>query len=207
MHRLKFLAVVPLLLAMAATAPGNGNAISTDPVLAPGAYGIDIAHSSVGFKVKHMVIATVRGKFNEFTGSVMYDPENLDGSSVEASIKIASIDTDNENRDNHLRSPDFFDAETYPTMTFKSTKIEMRDEGLFAVGDLTMHGVTKQIELPFELVGPVTDMQGNTRYGIDASMKLNRQDFGVKWNQTLDNGGLMVSDMITVEIHMELVSQ
>lgn len=207
MHRLKTLAVVPLLLAMATTTPGNGSASSTDPVLAPGAYGFDIAHSSVGFKVKHMVIATVRGKFNEFTGSVIYDPENLDGSSVEATIKIASVDTDNERRDNHLRSAEFFDAETYPDMTFKSKKIEKREEGLVAVGDLTIRGVTKEVDLQFELIGPITDMQGMTRYGVDASMKLNRHDFGVSWNRTLDNGGVVVSDMITVEIHMELVSQ
>ena len=196
MKRLKVLSVLPLLLAMAMVSSETGELES---------YSGDVPHSSIGFSVKHMVVATVKGNFRDYDISVSYDPDDLANSSVQTTIKVASIFTDNEGRDNHLRSAEFFDAENYPEINFRSARIENRDDGLVAIGTLTMRGVTREIELPFELIGPVKGMQGEKRYGIDAIMKLNRQDFGVSWNRALDQGGIMVSDMVTVEIHLELV--
>ncbi len=207
MHRLRVLFVAPLLLAMAMTFP-TGN-VATPPAgdTASGGFGFDMPHSFVGFSVKHMVIATVKGQFNTFTGNVIYDPDDLVNSSVEATIDVSSVDTGNEMRDNHLRSAEFFDAEQYPYITFKSTRVETRDDHFVAIGDLTIRGVTKEVELEFELIGPVDGMQGEQRYGANAWLEFNRHDFGVSWNKTLDNGGLIVSDRIKIEINMELVSQ
>lgn len=207
MHRLRVLFVAPLLLAMAMTFP-TGN-VATPPAVdtASGDFGFDMPHSFVGFSVKHMVIATVKGQFNTFTGNVIYDPDDLVNSSVEATIDVSSVDTGNEMRDNHLRSAEFFDAEQYPHITFKSTRVETRDDHFVAIGDLTIRGVTKEVELEFELIGPVDGMQGEQRYGANAWLEFNRHDFGVSWNKTLDNGGLIVSDRIKIEINMELVSQ
>ena len=198
MHRLKALYVAPLLLAMAMTFPGS---------TAPGGFGFDMPHSYVGFSVKHMVVATVRGEFKEFTGNVIYDPDDLANSSVEASIVVASVDTGNEMRDNHLRSGDFFDAENNPNITFKSTKVETRDDHFVAFGELTIRGVTKEVEMEFELLGPVDGMQGEQRYGANGWLEIDRHDFGVNWSKTLDNGGVVVSSKVKIEINMELVSQ
>ena len=198
MKRLKMLSVLPLLLAMAMVSPERGNQES---------YSSDVSHSSIGFSVKHMVVATVKGSFREYDISVSIDPDDLSNSSVEATIDIASIFTDNDGRDNHLRSAEFFDAENYPKITFRSARIEKQDNGLVAIGNLTLRGVTREIELPFELIGPVKGMQGENHYGLDATMKLDRQDFGVSLNRTLDQGGIMVSNIVTVEIHLELVQE
>jgi len=215
MQRLMRLAALPLmalLIAVATTGQAaqersdeNAVDLATLPVLET--FGFDKAHSSVNFKVKHMVVATVQGRFTDFDGTVLFDPDDLDASSVTATIDIASITTDNQARDEHLRNPDFFDAETYPTMTFVSRTIENREGQLVATGDLTMRDVTREIELPFELSGPVPGMRGETRYGVDARIELNRQDFGVSWNRTLDTGGLLVSDRVRVEIHLEILTQ
>ncbi len=196
MKRLKVLSVLPLLMAMAMVSPETG---------VPESYSSDAVHSSIGFSVKHMVVATVKGNFRDYDISVSFDPSDLSNSSVETTIDVASIFTDNEGRDNHLRSAEFFDAENYPKITFRSARIEKRDDGLVAIGNLTLRGVTREIELPFELNGPVMGMQGGKHYGVDATMKLNRQDFGVSWNRALDMGGVVVGDMVTIEIHVELV--
>lgn len=190
------LSVLPLLMAMAMVSPETGVQES---------YSSDAVHSSIGFSVKHMVVATVKGNFRDFDISVSYDPDDLSNSSVETTIDVASIFTDNEGRDNHLRGAEFFDAENYPKITFRSERVEKREDGLVAIGNLTLRGVTREIELPFELNGPVTGMQGGKHYGVDATMKLNRQDFGVSWNRALDMGGLVVGDIVTIEIHLELV--
>lgn len=170
-------------------------------------YALDPSHSSVGFAVKHMVVAKVKGYFDDYTVTILYDDKDITKSSVEVAIKTASIDTKNAKRDEHLRSPDFFDAAKYPEITFKSKRIEKSGEGYVAVGDLTMRGVTKEIQLPFTFAGVITDPYGNTRLGLSAATKLNRQDYGLSWSKTLDNGGLVVSDDVEIEIETEAVKE
>jgi len=167
--------------------------------------GFDYDHSQIGFAVKHMVIATVKGKFRKFDGQIRYDAENPENSTIDVTIDVASVDTENERRDDHLRSADFFDVEQYPHMSFKSVRIERQEDGFVAAGDLTIRDVTRRIEMPFELLGPISAM-GQTRYAAEASVEINRQDFGVKWNRALDNGGLVVSDTVRIEIYVELLA-
>ena len=193
--RFKKFAVVILALSFAAT---TGFA-------QPEKYEIDPVHSNVGFTVRHMVIAKVIGKFNEFSGAIVYDEQDITKSSVTAIIKTASIDTDNERRDNHLRSADFFDAENHPEISFFSKKIEKRDNAYVAIGDLTMRGVTKEIELPFTILGTVKDQRGNTRIGIEAGVKLNRFDYEVTWDRALDDGNLVVSNEVEVNLSLAAV--
>jgi polyisoprenoid-binding protein YceI len=168
-------------------------------------YKIDRAHSSVGFAVRHMVVSKVKGEFNEWSGTILYDDKDISKSSVEVNLKTASVDTKDVKRDEHLRSADFFDVEKHPEIIFKSKRIEKSDNGYVAVGDLTLRGVTKEIRIPFEIAGMITDPYGNTRMGLSASTKINRQDFGVSWSKTLDTGGLVVSDDVDIEIEIEAV--
>jgi polyisoprenoid-binding protein YceI len=175
-------------------------------VAAQGTYGIDSAHSSVGFKVRHLV-SKVSGAFNEFDGTIVADLGNLDASSVEFTIQTASIDTKNEKRDGHLRSADFFDAENYPEITFKSSKITKVDGDTFAVGGaLTMHGVSKEITLLVDFLGEMTAM-GGTRAGYELTTTLNRKDYGVSWNRALDAGGFLLGDEVEVNIALELIKR
>ena len=167
-------------------------------------YEFDKAHTTIGFSVKHMVLATVRGHFKEYSGNIMLDEKDFTNSSIQGTIQVASIDTEHERRDGHLKSADFFDTATYPEITFVSIRIEKKGESYVAVGDFTMRGVTKEIELPFTIVGIIEDQNGGTRIGIEAHAIINRQDFGVSWNRTLDNGGLVVSDEVKIEIQAEL---
>jgi polyisoprenoid-binding protein YceI len=166
-------------------------------------YTVDVTHSSVEFSVKHMMITNVKGSFDKFDATIMYDPENIENSSVEVSIDVSSIDTKDEKRDEHLRSEDFLDAANHPAITFKSNKIEKKGDQYVAVGDLTIRGVTKQVELPFELNGPITNPWGQQVMGVEIDFELNRKDYNVNWNKTLDSGGLVVSDDVKVEINME----
>ena len=168
-------------------------------------YTVDPSHSSIGFAVRHMVVSKVKGYFNEYTATILYDDKDITKSSAEVTIKTASIDTRDAKRDEHLRTPDFFDAAKYPEITFKSKRIEKSGEGFVAVGDLTMRGVTKEIQLPFTFAGVVTDPWGNTRLGLSASTKLNRQDYGVSWSKSLDSGGLVVSDDVEIAIEIEAI--
>lgn len=167
-------------------------------------YNIDPAHTSVGFSIQHMVISKVKGRFNEFSGAIQVDPKSdtkLIGAKVR--IKVASIDTANTKRDEHLRSADFFDASKHPDMTFETTKIEKKGSDLVAHGKLTMHGVTKEIELPFKLSGPITDPWGASRVGLEARTTINRKDYGLTWSKTLETGGLVVGDEVEIEILLE----
>ncbi len=175
--------------------------------LAADEYLVDAAHTQIGFKVKHMVVTTVQGKFNEFTGKVFYDEADVTKSSVEGTIKVASIDTDNPKRDEHLRNSDFFDAATHPEIVFKSKKIVKQGEGFAAIGDVTMRGVTKEIKVPFTITGKLVDPWGKTRVGLEATATLNRQDFGVSWNKTLDNGGVLVSNEVKIEINAQFIKK
>ncbi len=169
-------------------------------------YTIDPNHSNVAFKVRHLV-SKVGGEFTKFDGTITADFSNLDVSGVQFSIQAASLDTRNEDRDNHLRSVDFFDVEKYPEITFTSTKVTKIDNDSYAVaGILTMHGVSKSITLTVDYLGEMTAM-GGTRAGYELSTTLDRKDFGVSWNRALDTGGFILGDEVGVNINLEVVKQ
>ncbi len=165
-------------------------------------YSADPAHTSISFKVRHLMVSDVRGGFNTYTASITLDPKAIENSSVDVTIDATSISTNNEKRDGHLKSPDFFDVAQFPTITFKSKKVAKKGDGYVATGDLTIRGVTKEIELPFTMTGPVAIGPGSV-IGVSAATEINRQDFGVSWNKSLDNGGVVVSDKVRIEIEVE----
>ncbi len=166
-------------------------------------YKIDPAHSQVGFAVRHF-FSKVPGKFNTYEGTISVDPQDLSKSVVEVSIDTASIDTGNKDRDSHLQSPDFFDAQKFPKMTFKSTSITPQGTNKATMkGDLTMHGVTKPVTLDVEILGMGTGMGGRKSAGFEAKGKLNRQDFGVAWNKVLEGGGSVLGDEVEIAINVE----
>jgi polyisoprenoid-binding protein YceI len=167
-------------------------------------YDIDTTHSTVGFKVKHMMVSNVRGQFGDFAGSFTWDAANPQASTVNATIQVASIDTDNEKRDEHLRNADFFDAPTHPTMTFVSTRLEPKGDDLYVMhGDLTLRGVTRPVVLDLEFLGEMSDPKAGTRVGWEARGVINRRDFGVDWSRTLDSGGVVVGDDVTIELAVQ----
>lgn len=178
-------------------------ALTVFPVNAADTYNIDPAHSTVGFAVTHMLINTVHGKFNEFAGTVALEGNQLKEAS--GTIQTKTIDTGIERRDNHLRSPDFFDAAKFPTITFQSKRAEKQGNNTVLVGDFTMHGVTKEVALPVTIKGPIKDPWGNSRIGLQARAKLNRRDYGLNYNQALEAGGLVVANEIELEINAEAV--
>lgn len=169
-------------------------------------YSLDDPHSSASFTVSHLVISKTTGKFKEMDGTFKVNEDNITDSSVEVTIKTASINTDDEKRDNHLKSADFFDVEKYPEITFKSKKIEKTEDGYVMTGDLTIKDVTKEVSVPFEFNGFV-DFMGTRRFGADAELTINRQDFNVEWNKTLDNGGLVVGNDVKINLHVEGVRE
>lgn len=170
-------------------------------------YEIDPAHSSAQFTVRHMMITNVRGGFKSVKGTVVFDADNIGASTVEATIDVNSIATLDEQRDGHLKSADFLDAANYPTITFKSKKVEAAGEGEAKVtGDLTIHGVTKEVVLNVE--GPTAegkDPWGNTRIGASASTKIKRSEFGLTWNAVLETGGIMVGDDLKIELDVQMI--
>lgn len=166
-------------------------------------WNFDGSHSTVGFSIKHMMFAKVRGQFTDWTGTLSYDPENLDAAAVDATIQIASVDTSNEQRDNHLRSADFFNAEEFPTMTFKSSGWKKAGGKLAVHGDLTIHGVTKPVELAVTENGTGVDPWGNKRIGFSAQAVINRKDFGLGWNTALEAGGVLVGEEVTIDIEVQ----
>lgn len=168
-------------------------------------YVADVAHTNIGFSVKHMVISAVPGEFKDFSVDFIYDENDINKSSVKAIIKTASIDTDNEKRDAHLKSADFFDAEKYPDITFVSNKIVKTNNGFVAKGMLTIKNISKEIELPFNILGVVKDPWGNTKMGVESELIINRQDYNVKWNKTLDAGGFVVSNDVNIKLDVELL--
>ena len=165
----------------------------------------DPAHSSASFSVKHMMVSTVRGEFSKITSTLVWDKADPAKSSVEAKIDAASVDTHNEKRDGHLKSPDFFDAAKCPEITFKSSKIEKAGENKFNVtGDLTMHCVTKPVTLEAEATGPVKSPFGPfNSYGVSATGTVNRKDFGLVWNKALESGGVVVSEDVKLSLDLE----
>lgn len=169
-------------------------------------WSFDKAHSSVGFSVRHMVISKTVGTFNDYEGVIEFDGENVASGKVELTVQMASIDTDDEKRDGHLKTGDFFDVEKYPTMTFKSTKINnVKGSSFQMVGILTLKGVSKEVTFDCEFNGTLVDPWGNTRAGFSAETEINRQDFNVSFSKILDNGGLMVGDMVTIKLELEAI--
>ncbi len=167
-------------------------------------YTIDPVHSDVSFKVRHLV-SKVSGQFTEYDGTIVADFENLDTSSVVFTINAASIDTKNEDRDKHLRSGDFFDVETYPEITFTSSKITRSGADSFAVtGTLTMHGVAKTVTLPVTFLGEVKDPWGNTKAGFETETTIDRKDYGIIWNKALDAGGMILGDEVEITINLQM---
>ncbi len=186
--------VAGLLLALALTA---GPAAA-----APVTYKVDTDHSGVNFTIRHFV-TNVPGRFKDFGGEVRYDRQNPAASSVAFSIQAASIDTDNADRDNHLRSADFFDTEKFPTLSFTSTAVQAKDaDTLEVTGDLTLHGVTRKITIPVEVLGTVATPRGE-KAGFEASFTLNRKDYGITWNRALDAGGAILGEDVKVTIAIE----
>jgi polyisoprenoid-binding protein YceI len=170
-----------------------------------GTWTIDPVHSEVGFTVRHMMVSKVRGRFGTFSGEIVTG-ENPLASSVTAEIDLTSIDTNNEQRDEHIRSADFFEVETYPTMTYRSTGIrEDGDGGYLVDGELTLKGVTKPVELQLEIGGFGPDAYGGYRAGFSAQATINRRDFGVNFNAALETGGAVVGDKVTINLDVEAV--
>jgi len=168
-------------------------------------WAIDASHSRIGFSVSHMVVSSVSGRFKQFGGKVELDDANLTKSQVEITIKAESIDTDEAKRDEHLRSPDFFDAKKFPTLLFKSSKITKAGGNKYKLtGDLTIHGVTKVVTLDAVLSEPVKNPWGKLVRSVKLGGKVHRSDFGLKWNKTLDAGGVLVGEDVTLDVQVEI---
>lgn len=171
-------------------------------------WAIDPSHSSVGFKVKHLMISTVSGEFTSYEGSVESQGDSFAGAQVSFTAQIDSISTHNEQRDGHLKSADFFDAATHPTLTFKSTSFEKKGGDDYVLnGDLTLHGVTKPVSLEVEYSGLVQDPYGNTKAGFSLGGKINRKDFGLVWSAVTEAGSVVVSDEVKLVAEVQLVKQ
>lgn len=181
--------------------------MSTAAVPQTSTWKLDPVHSVAEFKVKHMMISNVKGQFTALSGSLTFDEADITKSRVEATIEAASINTRDAQRDAHLKSPDFFDAEKYPTLAFQSTAVKRTgDDTLAVTGDLTIHGVTRQTV--FQVEGPTApgkDPWGNTRVGLSAVAKINRKDFGLTWNAALETGGILVGDEVTITLDVQFV--
>jgi polyisoprenoid-binding protein YceI len=168
-------------------------------------YSIDKAHSELTFQVRHL-LTKVRGRFSDFSGTIEYDEENPERSQVNVEVQAASIDTNERDRDVHLRSADFFDVEKMPALTFRSTGIQRTSDGTFAVtGDLTIHGVTRSVSFDAFLLGKAKDPWGNERIAFEAETTINRKDFGLTWNAALETGGFLVGDEVTISVSVQAV--
>ena len=179
---------------------------TTVPTAQTGTYAIDPTHSRIGFVARHAMVTKVRGSFNEFDGSGYFDAENPSASHLQLTIQAASIDTRNADRDGHLKGNDFFDMETYPTITFASTAVERVDaENYRVTGDLTIKGVTKPVTVDFEYTGSAVDPYNNTRIGLEGKTTVNRKDWGVNWNAALEAGGVLVSEKVTLEFEVSAI--
>lgn len=172
-----------------------------------GTWVIDPSHTTIGFTVRHAMIAKVRGEFEDFSGSMTLDGANPSASTAELVAQTASIATGNADRDGHLKSPDFLDVATFPTLTFTSTGVRPDGDDFIVTGDLTLHGVTKSVDVEFELVGISQDPFGNTRIGFEGEATINRKDFGLVWNAALETGGVLVSDEVKLTLDVEAIKQ
>ena len=196
LHRIVVVTVACLMSLLVA-----GRALAAD------VYVTDTVHTLVGFTVRHFVINKVRGKFNEFHGIIVYDENDVTKSSMKGTIKVASIDTDDKQRDDHLRSADFFDAVNHPEIIFASKKVEKRGDGYVLIGDLTIRGTTKEVAVPFVITGKIVDPRGKMRIGFEANLRMNRKDFGVAYHRLMDNGGLVVGDTVDIELIGEAIKE
>ena len=179
-----------------AEAPATGNQT----------FAVDKTHADVGFKVKHLVISNVRGNFTDFDANLELDADNK-LVSADATIKVDSIDTNNEKRDAHLKGEDFFDAANHPDITFVSKSVETRGGTEVIVADFTIRGVTKELVLPYKIQGPVNDPWGNTKIALQASTTINRTDYGLTWNAALETGGVVVGEDVELNIDVEFAKQ
>ena len=170
-----------------------------------GTYTIDPAHSEIGFTARHAMVTKVRGQFGAFDGTATIDEANPSSSKVELSIDVTSVDTGSVDRDGHLKSADFFDAETYPTITFTSTDVKRDGSDWTITGDLTIKDVTKPVTIEFEQTGSAVDPFGNTRVGFEGETTINRKDWGLTWNAALEAGGVLVSDKVTLELEVSAI--
>jgi len=180
--------------------------IAASTTLAADKYTIDPVHCHIGFSVRHLVINNIRGRFTDYAGSISYDEQDITRSSVEITIKAQSVNTDVQPRDEHLRTSEFFDVAKFPDITFKSTRVEKRGSGFAAIGIFTMHGVAKEITIPFKINGK-SNFQGGTHLGVEGTVVIDRRDFGMSWSATLDNGGLVVGNDVTIELNIEAVKR
>ncbi|GGI46612.1 polyisoprenoid-binding protein YceI [Agromyces flavus] len=173
-----------------------------------GDWDLDPGHSRIGFSAKHAMVANVRGAFNDVTGTLHVDFDEPSKSYAEIALKVASIDSRNAQRDEHLRSADFFDAEKWPEITFRSTRIEEVGENALVVsGDLTIRDVTKPITIPIEFTGVETDAFGALRAGFEGTRRIDRREYGLEWNMALDSGGWLVSEKITLEFELSAIKR
>lgn len=171
-----------------------------------GTWQLDPTHSRIGFQARHAMVTKVRGAFNEVDGTITVDPRDISKSRVEITIKVASIDTRNADRDKHLRTNDFFDAPKYPDIVFRSTRIDQVEENSFIVnGNLTIKDTTREIAVPIEFTGVETDPFGNLRAGFEGSRRIDRREYGVNWNQLLDSGGVLVSERVLLEFEISAI--
>ena len=168
-----------------------------------GDYTLDVSHSRLGFVARHAMVTKVRGQFGAFTGTARIDEATPSASKVDLSIDVTSIETGSADRDGHLKSADFFDAETYPTITFTSTKVERDGDDWEITGDLTIKDVTKSVTIEFEQTGSAVDPFGNTRVGFEGDVTVNRKDWGLTWNAALETGGVLVNKKVKLEIEVQ----
>lgn len=166
---------------------------------------IDSTHSEIGFKVKHMMFTNVSGKFDSYEATIITDEDNFENASIEFSADINSINSNNADRDNHLKSADFFDVENHPKLTFKATSFTKKGDDFELTGDLTLRGVTKPVKLEAEFSGLMKDPWGNTKAGLNISGKINRKDWGLNWNSALEAGGVLVGEEVRLNIELQLI--
>lgn len=179
-------------------------ALAAAATLAGAEYKIDTAHSSAGFSVKHLMVSNVKGQFSKVAGVINYDDANPATATAEATIDVTTVNTNEPKRDAHLKSADFFDVEKFPSMTFKSKKAAKGGRGLLLTGDLTLHGVTKEVTLDVEVSPEIKGMRPNTFVrGANATTKINRKDFGLTWNRALEAGGVVVGEEVQISIDIE----
>ncbi|MBF0431127.1 MAG: polyisoprenoid-binding protein [Fibrobacteria bacterium] len=168
-------------------------------------YEIDVTHTHIGFSVKHMVVTTVKGNFTDFSGSISVDKNDLSKSWVKVKIKTTSINTNMQKRDDHLRSADFFNVEKFPEIKFESKSIQKKGDGYIAKGTLSMHGVSKEVSIPFTFAGPIKNPWGKYVIGIEGSLTINREDYGLTYNSILESGGVLIGKEIKIELNVEAV--
>ena len=170
-------------------------------------WSIDSTHSEVGFKVKHMMFTNVSGKFKTYDAEITTEDDDFTKSEISFSADINSIDTNNTDRDNHLKSADFFDAENHPKLTFKSSSLTKSGDEYQLTGELTLHGITKTVKLDAEVSGLLKDPWGNTKVAMNISGKINRKDWGLNWNSALETGGVLVGEDVKLNIELQLLKQ